>query len=735
MITKDKRPSKTAPCRVCGGHQEARKGSGARCYGFTRPNGWTVCTREESRWPTREGEGWAHPPSDTTAARLAELVPPPDVAVSECAPWKPYAGEIPFQRLRDATGWKMFKGFTLAQDDVFVARAVDGTIEGLEAVYRHPDPEIEKEVRPWTFGDDGWHMTARGRSGWMYGLDELAERPADPVLIVEGPKDREHGARIHFTGHVAIARRGGHGGLATMPVEHLTGRDVTIWPDADEVGRKAGQKLAQRLQAAGINARIVDTSALPNKWGLADDVPTGVDLAGLLANAAAPGGPADEQDEPPRWVMSSLSEVADMPAIPWLIEDTFRERGFVLLYGESGAGKSWTALDMALSIATGTQWGQMATRRARVLYLTLEDCKAGTLPRAKAWIKDRGISVPDDALKLIDEPVQLDRIEETMGFIRTVRDSGFDPELIIFDTLALSTAGIDENTAKDTGAVVGNVKRIQRELGTAVMLVHHAKKDEPRTYRGSTSWMAAVDTMIAVVKLDAEGPSHFTIECTKQRSAPRFGTTRWKLEPVPGVMWGDTPMVTTRYVSADLPGMPGNQAGRQSGKFTPARTNVKRVIERFTLDKGGATRQDIIREIGIKPSTLSGALDWLMAMGHCLYEPERELWHVSRESVPQHRSERSENTANEFPNEVSKIVHSERSENTAKSLKPALDNNPETSFGTFGKYGDFRSDSGVLGTPNSPNDERRTSEGDPGGKPPGHVPGQLSLLEDDELAV
>lgn len=215
---------------------------------------------------------------------LVELSPPSDTAGPEYAPWKPYTGEVPSLVLQDATTWTMLRGYTLAAEDVFIARTKDGAIAGLEAVYRHPDPEVEKEARPWTWGDDGWKMTRRGVT-LMFGLDELSVRPADPVLVVEGPKDRERGARVRFPGHVAVARMGGHNGLGEMPTEYLAGRVVTIWPDADKVGRDAAYRLAARLKEAGVNALVVDTRGLPDGWGLADEPPAGVDLGALLAGA------------------------------------------------------------------------------------------------------------------------------------------------------------------------------------------------------------------------------------------------------------------------------------------------------------------------------------------------------------------------------------------------------------------------------------------------------------------
>jgi KaiC/GvpD/RAD55 family RecA-like ATPase len=396
---------------------------------------------------------------------------------------------------------------------------------------------------------------------------------------------------------------------------------VTWWPDADADSGSQKAFLAAAEKTDARDVRVVALPAgLPDGWDLADSIPDGIDPEALLAAAV----PVDRGDRPaPRWQMSSLSEIESMPPVPWLIESVFRERGFILLYGESGAGKSWTALDMACCIATGSRWGGFNATQGKVLYVTLEDGKQGMAPRARAWIADRGIKVSDANFKLIDETVPLDNDKEVIAFVASVKAAAFDPDLVIFDTLALSTAGIDENAAKDAGAVVGNCKRIQRELNTAVMLIHHAKKDDARTYRGSTSWMAAVDTMISVVK---SGDDAMTVECQKARSSAKFATTKWKLEPVHGVYWGDTPMVTTRYEKTEA----AEAVIARKKALTNSQEIIRRAIETLTIQKQGGTKAEIITESGIPPSTVRDAINALQRFGWIFYDAERALYHTPR---------------------------------------------------------------------------------------------------------
>ena len=60
-----------------------------------------------------------------------------------------------------------------------------------------------------------------------------------------------------------------------------------------------------------------------------------------------------------------------MPPIEWAIgegdDGIITENGLTVLYGAPGAGKSFIALDMALSIANGVEWQGMPTKNGQGL--------------------------------------------------------------------------------------------------------------------------------------------------------------------------------------------------------------------------------------------------------------------------------------------------------------------------------------------------------------------------------
>jgi putative DNA primase/helicase len=78
----------------------------------------------------------------------------------------------------------------------------------------------------------------------LYNLNELTERLSDPVLVVEGEKAAD-AARTLFPDYVVTTWAGGSNAPAQAAWDALERRNAVIWPDADEPGKKAAEKVAE----------------------------------------------------------------------------------------------------------------------------------------------------------------------------------------------------------------------------------------------------------------------------------------------------------------------------------------------------------------------------------------------------------------------------------------------------------------------------------------------------------
>ncbi len=214
----------------------------------------------------------------------------------------------------------------------------------------------------------------------------------------------------------------------------------------------------------------------------------------------------------------SFDEMERRPLPAYLVDGTLVEGSLAVIFGNPGGGKSFTALDMAACVATGSWWHGRPVRQGRVLYVAAEG--AGGLPkRVAAWKKGNRIHHVTDfdffpgALNLLD-PAQVGALVELCG---NRRDA-----LVVIDTVARSMVGGDENSSKDVGMLVAAADRVRRASGGTVGLVHHSGKDLSAGMRGSSALEGAVDT--AIECRGAEG--YLTLTCRKQKDGP----DGWRLD-------------------------------------------------------------------------------------------------------------------------------------------------------------------------------------------------------------
>lgn len=152
-----------------------------------------------------------------------------------------------------------------------------------------PSLKASKKVVPFSFNHDEkrWRMKGADREvSTLYGLQDLAKFPDKPVLLVEGEKTADAAAQ-HFPDWVVATWPGGSNAIAKVNTRPLNGRDIVLWPDNDEPGRKTVAAWQLRLADAGaLSFKAVDPSEIGvDTWDLADVAPDGVDIARLLASA------------------------------------------------------------------------------------------------------------------------------------------------------------------------------------------------------------------------------------------------------------------------------------------------------------------------------------------------------------------------------------------------------------------------------------------------------------------
>jgi len=156
----------------------------------------------------------------------------------------------------------------------------------------------------------------------LQGLDALAARPDAAVLVVSGEKCRDAASRA-LPGFVAVTWPGGDQAVGKADWAPLAGRKVTLWPDADDSGRDAMERLARRLHGQASVIRMLDTTGERKGWDIADAMDTdGWDTSVLKAWAServrtwAPPEPGPDPGHAPRDEELPVSDAPEPAAEP-----------------------------------------------------------------------------------------------------------------------------------------------------------------------------------------------------------------------------------------------------------------------------------------------------------------------------------------------------------------------------------------------------------------------------------
>ena len=412
----------------------------------------------------------------------------------------------------------------------------DATARLLGCVARW-DRTDEKEIRPYVVvrradGSLVWISRSFPEPRPLFGADEIAKRPDAPVLVVEGEKTAEGAAKL-LPETVVCTWPGGSNAVGKADWSQLSGRDVKLWPDNDEAGRRAMTDLAAILRPIARTVGIVELPEnLPKKWDLGDPVPDGVDVPAILAAAreAVPGL---------RQYILSASELAALaiPTRSFIIYPIFVEGGLFMVYAERGLGKTWFALQVSLDVAQGESFFGFEVLRARYVLFVDGEMSMGELQQRLVMLggdmAEHLLLLPSERLFREDRPLNINSEEDQQRILEVIaqlESEGRRPDLMVFDNLSSLSGGIDENDNSALDSLLRWLVGIKHR-GIAVLLVHHAGKSGAQ--RGASRREDLLDTSIALERRpDRKGDDEDEEPHQGAEFVVKFVKTRGK-KPVP----------------------------------------------------------------------------------------------------------------------------------------------------------------------------------------------------------
>jgi AAA domain len=168
----------------------------------------------------------------------------------------------------------------------------------------------------------------------------------------------------------------------------------------------------------------------------------------------------------------------------WLVEGLWSDQAVGILGGEPKCCKSFLALDLAVSVASGASCLRRfaVQRTGPVLLFPAEDSLAVVRQRLEGICSAAGVSFRSLAVEVITAPtLRLDAPKDRERLTNTVQ--ALHPCLLILDPL-IRLHRLDENDASQIAALLSYLRQLQRAFHVAVLVVHHARKDANATRPG-----------------------------------------------------------------------------------------------------------------------------------------------------------------------------------------------------------------------------------------------------------
>ncbi len=282
-----------------------------------------------------------------------------------------------------------------------------------------------------------------------------------------------------------------------------------------------------------------------------------------------------------------------------------------VLASGSKIGKTWILLDMALSVATGTDFLRWKTNVGKVLFINFEIQRAFIKSRVETLMQRRGISKADN-LNLWNLRGKTANFEALVAnIIREIQGKNYS--LIILDPIYKAMVGKSENMSSGVGELCHQLERLAERTGAAVVFAHHFTKGDAKKkaaidrMSGSGVFARDADSIITLTEHKVAGC--YTLEMTLRNLAPQH----------PFVVQWDYPVMVERD-DLDPEEMQSERDENLNGfgqvlydivKVTPM-TNIEWLAQ--CIDSG------------VSRATFYRVKALLRENGHVSYDATRKLW-------------------------------------------------------------------------------------------------------------
>jgi len=382
--------------------------------------------------------------------------------------------------------------------------------------------------------------------------------------------------------------------LRGEPIDFITVM-AELGPDLDEIGGPAILTALTGLPVSVANVEsynrlILEGAGRRKLLSVAAMIQSGVkvgqDIDSITESimAALEGARSKTAENTRRFTFDSFDEImAEQEPAEWLIKNYLEQGKLAEIYGPSDTYKSFIAISMMLSAATGLSWfGNEVKVSGPTLYICGEG-RLGIRKRLKAWAIDAGfIKAPvyvSRTSAAITDPDSLREIDAAISKI----PSG-PPVFVVIDTLARNFGAGDENSTADMGRFVAGLDHIKDRHGCAVLVVHHTGLAATDRDRGSSVLKGSVDFQYSVKR----GTDTVTMTCAKIKDHEKPEPITFKPRVIETGDYDDEKPIT----SLVLDKVGGEVTERQQTKISHKQRIALDALTKVSADSGKAYVED-----------------------------------------------------------------------------------------------------------------------------------------------
>ncbi len=222
-----------------------------------------------------------------------------------------------------------------------------------------------------------------------------------------------------------------------------------------------------------------------------------------------------QPDRPPAFELFTFKDLAKMPRPQWLIRGVLIEGIASVLSADSGSFKSFVALDMALSIATGRNWQGREVKQGAAVYVAAEGFFT-MFDRATAWAQFYGVELPEN-FHIVKVPVNLADARVVAAFQQCIAD--LKPKTVVLDTLSQNAVGMVENSNEQMADFIRGMIELGNNIGAHVQVLHHNAKATGQL-RGAGAIKSNADALITLDRPENDDKNTVFVRNEKQRGKP-----------------------------------------------------------------------------------------------------------------------------------------------------------------------------------------------------------------------